>query len=1098
MAGLICLCALIVTCLPVVLSAQSSGQPSKEYIYVGGRLLAIETPQGNDTTSPVISAVSASPISSSGATVTWTTNEGSDSQVDYGTTTGYGTSTTLIATMVTGHSVALSGLASSTLYHYRVKSKDAAGNLAISNDFTFTTLDAGDTTPPTVPTNLTATAAGPTQINLSWTASTDDVGVTGYKIFQNGTQVNTATGTSYQDTGLTPSTLYTYTVSAYDAANHNSAQSLPASAWTQSAVDTIAPSVPNNLQATTQSSGQITLVWDASTDNVGVTGYKISRKKVDQNFAQIATSTATTFYDAGLEPATTYTYTVSAYDAANNNSAQSLPASATTTVSTVHNTSLSLNGATVVNVPNSPSLSINGAITVEAWINTTSANATQCLVDRGNSYSLRLSNGRPRFYIFYSGSLFTSVTGTSVVNDGLWHHIAGVFDGTQLQIYVDGTPASTPVGSSPPATINSALTLGGRYDTKSYTDFFNGLIDEVRISAAALYTSTFTPQAHLITLAGTKALWKFDDQNLNDSSGNGNHGTGQGYINWDARVPVMSPSISSVSPTIGSTDGGTTVTVYGYNFIVGATVNLGGVLATNRTVIDNTRITASSPAHAAGSVSVAVTNDDGRTGTLPNAFTYVSPPTVGGVSPNFGPISGGTAITITGANFQSGATVKLGGTPATNVSFVSGTSLTATTAAHAAGVVDVLVTNPNGVSKALPGGYSYNNPAPDISSLAPSSVFVANGAFTLTVNGSDFVSGLVVQVNGSGRATTFVSSNQVTALITAADVALPATLPITVVNLPPGGGLSPSSLPLTVNANPLPSITTIDPTNVTAGGGPFNLTVNGNNFVLNSKVKVGGNERSTTYGTGQRLTAQIISTDIANPGSLAITVVNLTPGGGTSTAATLTVNQPNNSLSLDGNHSYARAQGAPSLNITGPLTVEAWIKTSSTASADIVVRLSSQNSSEGGYALRLSSGKPRFYIYKDSKTYSYAAGSNSLADGSWHHVGGVYNGSQLKIYVDGVLQGSATAAYPLGSGTSGLEIGIGADLSTNAFNGLIDEVRLTADMVYTGAFTPPHHLTALANTKGLWTFDGLSTLDSSSSHNNLNLYGNATFSTDTP
>jgi len=89
-----------------------------------------------------------------------------------------------------------------------------------------------DTQPPTVPTNLVATAVGPTRVNLTWTASTDNVGVTGYKVYRNGGQIGTSATTSYSDGTCSPSTAYTYTVSAYDAAGNNSAQSAPASATT--------------------------------------------------------------------------------------------------------------------------------------------------------------------------------------------------------------------------------------------------------------------------------------------------------------------------------------------------------------------------------------------------------------------------------------------------------------------------------------------------------------------------------------------------------------------------------------------------------------------------------------------------------------------------------------------------------------------------------------------------------------------------------------------------------------------------------------------------------------------------------------------------
>ncbi|HYR88232.1 MAG TPA: LamG-like jellyroll fold domain-containing protein, partial [Terriglobia bacterium] len=90
-------------------------------------------------TPPVISAVAASGITSSGATITWTTDEAADSQVEYGLTAGYGQTTTLDASLVTAHSVSVSGLSPGTTYHFRVRSRDAANNLATSSDLTFTT-----------------------------------------------------------------------------------------------------------------------------------------------------------------------------------------------------------------------------------------------------------------------------------------------------------------------------------------------------------------------------------------------------------------------------------------------------------------------------------------------------------------------------------------------------------------------------------------------------------------------------------------------------------------------------------------------------------------------------------------------------------------------------------------------------------------------------------------------------------------------------------------------------------------------------------------------------------------------------------------------
>jgi chitodextrinase len=117
----------------------------------------------------------------------------------------------------------------------RAIAKDAAGNSTTSTVVTVTVNNAADTTPPSVPAGLSATAISSSQINLSWTASTDNVGVTGYNIFRAGVKIATAPSTVYQDAGLAASTSYTYSVSAFDAAGNTSAQSAGASATTQTA-----------------------------------------------------------------------------------------------------------------------------------------------------------------------------------------------------------------------------------------------------------------------------------------------------------------------------------------------------------------------------------------------------------------------------------------------------------------------------------------------------------------------------------------------------------------------------------------------------------------------------------------------------------------------------------------------------------------------------------------------------------------------------------------------------------------------------------------------------------------------------------------------
>ena len=153
------------------------------------------------------------------------------------------------------------------------------------------------------------------------------------------------------------------------------------------------------------------------------------------------------------------------------------------------------------------------------------------------------------------------------------------------------------------------------------------------------------------------------------------------------------------------------MTINGTGFGTGATVSFGGTNA-SATVVGSTTINAVAPAHSAGSVNVVVTNPGGESGTLNGGFVYAAAPapSVSGITPNSGPTAGGTSVTINGSAFVSGATVSIGGTPATNVTFVNSGSLTATTPAHAAGTVNVVVTNPDTQSGTLTNGFTFNAP----------------------------------------------------------------------------------------------------------------------------------------------------------------------------------------------------------------------------------------------------------------------------------------------------------------------------------------------------------------------------------------------------
>lgn len=203
----------------------------------------------------------------------------------------------------------------------------------VSNtNFTITAGGAPDTIAPTAPT-LSASGTTQTTTNLSWTGATDNIGVTGYDIFRNGTLIgSTTTATTFTVTGLTASTTYSFTVKAKDAAGNVSLDSNAVSVTTLAPIpDTTAPTAPTlSASGTTQTTTNLS--WTGATDNIAVTGYDVFR-----NGSLIgSTTTATTFAVTGLTASTTYTFNVRAKDAAGNSSVNSNTVTVTTlAVSTV-------------------------------------------------------------------------------------------------------------------------------------------------------------------------------------------------------------------------------------------------------------------------------------------------------------------------------------------------------------------------------------------------------------------------------------------------------------------------------------------------------------------------------------------------------------------------------------------------------------------------------------------------------------------------------------------------------------------------------------------------------------------------------------------
>jgi len=185
-----------------------------------------------------------------------------------------------------------------------------------------------DTTPPSVPTGLTASAVSSSQINLSWAASSDNVGVSGYRVYRGGTQIATTSVTSFTDTGLSASTTYTYAVAAFDAAGNLSAQSSPASATTPAPSDTTPPTVSITSPADGATvNGTVTVSANAS-DNVGVAGVQFLLDGTNLG-AESTTAPYSTSWNTTAAANGSHTLTAVARDAAGNHSAPSAPVTVT-------------------------------------------------------------------------------------------------------------------------------------------------------------------------------------------------------------------------------------------------------------------------------------------------------------------------------------------------------------------------------------------------------------------------------------------------------------------------------------------------------------------------------------------------------------------------------------------------------------------------------------------------------------------------------------------------------------------------------------------------------------------------------------------------
>jgi chitodextrinase len=276
-----------------------------------------------DVTAPTISAITTSGITTGGATISWTTNENSDTQVEYGLTTSYGSQTTLNPTLLTSHSVTLSGLTASTTYNFRVKSKDSAGNLAVSSNQTVTTLPLPDTTAPTI-SNVVISSVTANSATVTWTTNENsdtqvDYGTTtGYG---SQTALNTTLSTTHSAslTNLSSGVTYNLRVRSKDASG-NLATSVNYTFTTTTPAppaDTTAP-VISNITTSNLTTSSIQIGWNTDESASGYVAYGTTASYGLTSPVDSTLKTSRTITLSTLKRNTTYNYQVVSTDASGN------------------------------------------------------------------------------------------------------------------------------------------------------------------------------------------------------------------------------------------------------------------------------------------------------------------------------------------------------------------------------------------------------------------------------------------------------------------------------------------------------------------------------------------------------------------------------------------------------------------------------------------------------------------------------------------------------------------------------------------------------------------------------------------------------------
>ncbi len=506
----------------------------------------------------------------------------------------------------------------------------------------------------------------------------------------------------------------------------------------------------------------------------------------------------------------------------------------------------------------------------------------------------------------------TSITATTAA------HAAGAVVVTVTN--VDGQGGTISGGFTylgPPPTLTAITpatgpTAGAAAVSLTGTEFGAGTTVTIGGVAATSVATTSSTALTAVTPAGVAGA-----RDVVVAKADGQSVTLLGGYTYTQSVP---PTVTAISPATGTHGGGTTLTITGTGFVAGAAVRFGATLATSVVVASPTMLTAITPAGAAAAlVNVSVTNADSQSGTLASGYRFVDTGsiTVTAVTPIAGAVEGGTAVTITGTNFNAAATVKFGDTPGT-VTGVTATTVTAITPAKAASKVGVTVTNTDAKAASLVNSFTYQK-APTLTAVTTPARAASAGGTALSLDGTGFLDGMTVTVGG----------------VAATDVKLAGATKVTF-TAPTGAiGLAAArarnsdgqtaSVAGAVEYVLAPMITSISPASGDEAGGN-EVNIYGEGFTTGVTVTFGGKAAtSVTFLDASRL---LVKTPAGAPGAVEVVVTAGALSGSKAEGYTYT--------STKGKVTGAVASTGVSLAMFGGGTTQALITNTKTAGCSAV------------------------------------------------------------------------------------------------------------------------------------------------------------------